>query len=220
MNVRADLNRTTHVLAESFEWQPSPLPGVDRVLLDRVGEEVAVATSIVRYAPGARFDGHKHDLGEEFVVLDGVFSDEHGDYPAGTYIRNPPGTSHVPHSDPGCTIFVKLRQFDDADCSPLTIDLYRTFEGVPEEGRKELFRYGHEVVDCVAVSAGSRFAFPASYHVRELLVLRGVVTWQQEVTRSLGPWSWVRMQPGEPLRVVAQENALLFSKTRPVYRVA
>ncbi len=42
-------------------------------------------------------------------MLEGVFSDESGDYPAGTYIMNPPGSSHAPFSDSGCTLFVKLR---------------------------------------------------------------------------------------------------------------
>lgn len=216
MNVRADLDVTAHLLVEDFTWQPSPLAGVERVLLDRVGDEVAVATSIVRYAPGARFDAHDHAIGEEFIVLEGVFSDEHGDYPTGTYVRNPPGTSHTPHSDPGCVIFVKLRQFDTGDLTPMTIDLF----DVPEDASDELYRYGDEVVQHILVPAGTRYAFNAAFHVRELLVLSGRVTWQQEVTRTLNPWSWVRMQPGEPLRVVALEDSLLFSKTRPVYRPA
>ena len=75
--------------------------GVDRRPLDRIGEEVARATSIVRYAPGSRFSAHTHGGGEEFIVLDGVFQDEHGDYPPGTYVRNPPGTRHTPGSEPG-----------------------------------------------------------------------------------------------------------------------
>ena len=102
------------VHAGRLDWTPSPIPGVDRRMLDRVGEEVARATSIVRYAPGSRFSPHTHGGGEEFLVLDGVFQDEHGDFPAGSYIRNPPTTSHTPGSEPGCTIFVKLWQFDPA----------------------------------------------------------------------------------------------------------
>ena len=91
-------------------------------MLDRVGDEVARATSIVRYEPGSQFSAHTHDLGEEFFVLDGIFSDEHGDYPAGTYVRNPPGSSHTPYTVEGCTIFVKLRQFDLEDQTPVHID--------------------------------------------------------------------------------------------------
>ena len=56
-----------------------------------------------------------HTGGEEFVVLEGVFQDEYGDFPAGTYVRNPPTTSHTPGSEAGCTIFVKLWQFDSND---------------------------------------------------------------------------------------------------------
>ena len=96
MEINSDLDQTAHLSAQDFNWVPSPLPGVERVMLDRVGGEVAVATTVVRYAPGSYFDPHGHALGEEFIVLDGVFSDEHGDFPAGSYVRNPPGTSQAP----------------------------------------------------------------------------------------------------------------------------
>jgi ChrR-like protein with cupin domain len=55
-------------------------------------------------------------------VLEGVFQDEHGDYPTGTYVRNPPTSSHTPASEAGCTIFVKLWQFDPHDRTPVPID--------------------------------------------------------------------------------------------------
>ena len=215
MDIRADLNKTAHVSAREFEWVDSPLPGVERVMLDRVGEEVAVATSIVRYAPGARFDPHGHALGEEFVVLEGVFSDEHGDFPVGSYVRNPPGTSHTPHSDPGCVIFVKLRQFDEADLTPVSAAIPMSLDG---DVAQELYRYGDEQASYVHVPAGERFAFSASYYVRELLLISGELDWQQDVTHRLGPWSWIRMSPGDPLRVNAVSDCVLFSKTRPIYR--
>jgi anti-sigma factor ChrR (cupin superfamily) len=103
-------------------WMPSPEPGVHRHRLDRIGDEVARATSIVRYEPGSRFARHVHGGGEEFLVLDGTFSDERGDYPAGSYVRNPPGTAHAPFSREGCTLFVKLWQFAEGDNEPVRID--------------------------------------------------------------------------------------------------
>ena len=97
--------------------------GVDRRMLDRIGGETTRATTIVRYAPQSSFSQHVHDGGEEFIVLEGVFQDEHGDYPAGSYIRNPPTSSHTPSSEPGCVIFVKLWQFDLADRTPFKINM-------------------------------------------------------------------------------------------------
>ena len=91
-------------------------------MLERDGEELVRATSIVHYAPGSAFSERSHGLGEEFLVLDGVFSDEHGDYPAGTYVRNPPGSSHRPHSRGACTLFVNLRQMDREDQRFVRID--------------------------------------------------------------------------------------------------
>lgn len=111
MNINADFTCRVAVHAGQLPWSPSPSPGVERRMLDRIGNEVARATSIVRYAPGSEFPLHVHGGGEEFLVLDGIFSDESGDMPAGTYVRNPPGTAHAPRSGPGCVIFVKLWQF-------------------------------------------------------------------------------------------------------------
>jgi anti-sigma factor ChrR (cupin superfamily) len=118
----ADFNQRAVVAApHPGSWVPSPLPGVHRHLLDRVGGEVARATSIVRYDPGSRFDRHVHGGGEEFLVLEGTFSDEQGDYPAGAYVRNPPGSSHAPYSREGCTLFVKLWQFGPGDSRSVRI---------------------------------------------------------------------------------------------------
>jgi anti-sigma factor ChrR (cupin superfamily) len=115
MKINANFDQRVIVHSEDLDWVASPMAGVDRRALDRVGNEVARATTIVRYAPGSHFSAHTHTGGEEFVVLDGVFQDEHGDFPVGSYIRNPPESSHTPSSEPGCIIFVKLWQFDLKD---------------------------------------------------------------------------------------------------------
>lgn len=118
MEINADFAKRAAIRPGRAEWVASPLPGVERLMLDRLGGEVARATSLVRYAPGSRFERHEHALGEEFLVLDGVFSDAAGDFGPGSYVRNPPGTAHAPSSRDGCTIFVKLRQFQDGDAHP------------------------------------------------------------------------------------------------------
>ena len=115
MELNADFSKRVAVHAARLGWTASPMPGVERRMLDRIGDEVARATSIVRYAPNSHFSPHVHDEGEEFLVLEGVFQDEHGDFPAGSYIRNPPQSRHTPGSKTGCVLFVKLRQFDPAD---------------------------------------------------------------------------------------------------------
>jgi quercetin dioxygenase-like cupin family protein len=132
MKLNADFTRRAVVHAARLDWTPSPIAGVDRRMLDRIGDEVARATSIVRYAPGSRFSAHTHGGGEEFVVLDGVFQDEHGDYPTGSYVRNPPTSRHTPGSAPGCTLFVKLWQFDLEDRTQVRIDTVRaTWNSAP-----------------------------------------------------------------------------------------
>lgn len=102
-------------LPREQQWVPSPSGGVNRIQLERASDESGHATSIVSYAAGSSFKEHVHPLGEEIFVLEGTFSDENGDYPAGTYLRNPPGSRHAPFSEAGCKIFVKLDQFHPDD---------------------------------------------------------------------------------------------------------
>ena len=107
MKINADLRERALVKSAEIDWVSSPSTGVERKMLERDGDEVARATSIVRYAAGSAFDAHSHDMGEEFLVLKGTFSDEHGDYPAGTWLRQPDGSRHSPYSEIGCVLYVK-----------------------------------------------------------------------------------------------------------------
>lgn len=121
--INADFDQRVVIRPTDYQWVDSPMPGVERMMLDRVGDEVARATSIVRYAPNSAFSPHIHNGGEEFLVLEGVFADEHQRYPKGSYVRNPIGTSHTPKiGKEGATIFVKLQQFDKNDSAQTVID--------------------------------------------------------------------------------------------------
>ncbi len=121
MKLNEDLSQRVAVRSAQLPWQPSPATGVQRRLLARDGTEDARATSIVRYEAGAVFPSHAHPSGEEIFVLEGEFADEHGVYPAGTYIKNPDGSSHAPRSTTGCTLFVKLRQLEAGDSERIVV---------------------------------------------------------------------------------------------------
>jgi len=110
-----DFSKVACVLNEEQEWVRSPADGVSRIPLEREAAESGHTTSFVKFEPGSYFPEHVHSKGEEIYVLEGVFSDENGDYPAGTYIRNPPGSRHKPFTKEGCVIFVKLEQFQKDD---------------------------------------------------------------------------------------------------------
>ncbi|WP_144394636.1 cupin domain-containing protein [Pleionea sediminis] len=121
--INADFEQHVVIHPNDYQWVQSPMPGVERMMLDRIGDEVARATSIVRYAPHSAFSSHTHNGGEEFLVLEGVFSDEHQNYSKGSYVRNPIGTSHTPNiGKEGATILVKLHQFDHDDTEQKMID--------------------------------------------------------------------------------------------------
>jgi anti-sigma factor ChrR (cupin superfamily) len=110
--INGDLDVRVAVDTAAMEWTPSPSGTVWRKRVHLVGPaESGQVTSVVRYEPRSTFHAHDHPDGEEILVLDGVFSDERGDWPAGTYLLNPEGFRHAPFSRDGCTLFVKLRQF-------------------------------------------------------------------------------------------------------------
>lgn len=202
MDLNADFTQRAAVHAARAPWTPSPMPGVDRRMLDRVGDEVARATSIVRYAPRSTFPSHVHGGGEEILVLDGVFSDEHGDYPAGAYLRNPPTSQHAPRSAPGCVIFVKLWQFDPADRTALRLDTATLPFAPADRPGVEIQRLFQDAREAVAIErwapgAPVTIATPGGL---ELLVLDGSFLDGDEV---FAPQSWLRLPPGAALTAVA-----------------
>lgn len=204
MELNADFARRVSVHAGSMAWTPSPISGVDRRMLDRIGGEVARATSIVRYAANSRFSAHTHGGGEEFLVLDGVFQDEHGDFPPGSYIRNPPGTSHTPGSAPGCVIFVKLWQFDAADRAEVRLDTSEmpsaVAEGRPGIEVKRLFRDSHEDVRLERWPANAHVTLPGVAGGLEILVLDGCF---MESGETFIAQSWLRLPEGAGLTALA-----------------
>jgi anti-sigma factor ChrR (cupin superfamily) len=203
MELNADFSQRAVVHAAQLPWVPSPMAGVERRMLDRIGEEVARATSIVRYAPQSHFSAHTHGGGEEFLVLDGVFQDEHGEFPAGSYIRNPPTSHHTPGSVPGCVLFVKLWQFDPADRTP--IRLYaNAMPYQPAAGRagveiKPLFRDSREEVRLERWAAGAAIALDLPGG-GEFLVLDGGF---DEDSDHFAPQSWLRLPPKSVLQATA-----------------
>lgn len=196
MELNADFNNRAAVHAAKIEWKASPMPGVERRMLDRIGDEVARATSIVRYAPNSTFSPHVHTGGEEFLVLDGVFQDEHGDFPAGSYIRNPPQSKHTPGSAPGCTIFVKLWQFAPDDRTHVRIDTnkmaYITDSARAGVEVMPLFRDDHEDVRLERWAPGCQLELDAPKGL-ELLVLEGSFVERGE---TFEPQSWLRLPKG------------------------
>ena len=166
-------------------------------MLDRVGDEVARATSIVRYDPGSKFSPHVHAGGEEFLVLNGIFQDEHGDFPVGTYVRNPINTSHTPASEPGCEIFVKLWQFDSSETDILRVDtntlnLLKTADN-NQVASATLFENFAEkvVVENWAPQAEVKLQHDGGV---EILVIEGSFKIDDEL---FSRHSWLRLPPGE-----------------------
>lgn len=203
MLINADFDRAALVTPDDYQWAPSPQAGVERVMLDRIGGEVARATSLVRYAADSRFPAHEHELGEEILVLAGVFSDESQDFPTGWYVRNPPGSSHRPSSLPGALIFVKLRQMRADERLPVRVDSNDPRNWSRSEGRAvcPLYDGPGEVVSLQRVDAGHSVLTGAPSGA-EVLITEGELTWAD---RRYARGTWIRLPPGHPANLVAGE---------------
>lgn len=178
-DVHADLTQRLVVDTAQMTWETSPSGTVWRKPLYRRGGELGPVTSLVRYAPGGAFRVHSHPEGEEILVLDGVFSDEHGDYPAGTFLMNPHGSRHSPRSGPGCTLFVRLRQYPGED-RPRLVEDTRDLKGwrpglVPGLSVRPLYAQGGypEQVALVRWEPGTYFQRHTHWGGEEILVLEG-----------------------------------------------
>lgn len=213
MRINADFSERAIIRPGDVDWVASPMAGVERQMLDRIGEEKARATSFVRYAPSSFFSEHEHGGGEEFFVMEGVFSDEHGDYPAGTYVRNPIGSRHTPKSENGCTIFVKLHQFAADDKIQKVVDT-STAQFLP--GQVEgltvlpLHDHGSEQVALVRWQPGTQFNRHRHWGGEEIVVLEGVF---QDENGAYPKGSWLRSPHLSQHTPYSDEGCLIYVKT-------
>ncbi len=214
MKLRADFSKREVVRPEDYRWADSPVPGVERMMLDRIGDEVARATSLVRYAPNSEFPAHSHGGGEEILVLDGEFADDHGRYPAGTYLRNPVGTQHAPLvGAAGATIFVKLHQFDPADQRHFALDTTgaRWQPGLVDGLEVlSLHAYGREQVALVRWAPDTQFQAHTHRGGEEVFVVDGCF---RDEHGAYPAGTWLRNPDGSRhAPFTEQEGALIYVK--------
>lgn len=188
-NFNLDFTQVVVIETAKQPWQDSPAAGVRRIPLEREAAESGHVSSIVEYAPGSSFKTHQHPLGEEIFVLEGVFSDENGDYPAGSYLRNPPGSSHAPFSKDGCKIFVKLNQFDQHDLEQVVINTETTQWQTGQGSLKvmPLHQFEGRNTALVLLSKGECFLPDQHRGGQEVLVLSGELK-DQHACYPKGTW--------------------------------
>lgn len=213
MQIHADLSKTAIVDSTALDWIASPMAGVERRMLERDGEEVARATSLVRYAPGSSFSAHSHDLGEEFLVLDGVFSDESGDFGTGMYVRNPPGSSHIPSSAPGAVILVKLRQMDPSDDTFVRIDTNDASSWQDSRSNEKtlpLYTDSREEVVMLEWAPGASFTVATHVGGAEYYVVSGSF---EDENGTHGQGTWLRLPAGSSQTISSADGARVYRKT-------
>lgn len=206
MELNSDFSRRAQVRDADNPWRASPSPGVERKMLDRIGDEVARATTIVRFAEGSAFAPHTHGGGEEFIVLDGVFQDEHADYPPGSYVRNPPTSAHTPRSEPGCTIFVKLWQMQPGDRTHVVVNM-NTIAPTADDTRPGvsmavLYQDNQEEVRKEVWAPGAQVDLEAAGGAEILLLSGSLIEGEQRFVAR----DWVRLPEGASAHFTAGED--------------
>ena len=224
MLINADFSSRAALAVEDQQWVNSPQSGVERIMLDRVGEEKARATSLVRYAPNSYFPHHLHPGGEEILVLSGTFSADDKHYPAGWYLRNPPSSGHTPYSDEGAVIFVKLRQMPSDEERYVAIDTHDSANWT-RQGKRDvciLFSDDGEQVSLQRLTAGDVLfdedvISGAGAGGAELLVVEGsLVDGDQVYQRD----SWIRLPVVEQSQIKAGlEGVTVYAKTGHLIQV-
>jgi anti-sigma factor ChrR (cupin superfamily) len=212
MDIHSDYSKRVVLDHHDLPWILSPSFGVERRMLDRKGDELAKATSIVRYQAGARFPSHVHEFGEEILVLDGVLSDETGSYPAGSYIMNPPGSSHAPFSEEGCTLFVKLRHLGSEQIEREIVDTYSApwLQGmVPGLTVMPLMRQGMGST-LVRWAPQTYFNPHKHYGGEEIFVVAGVF---EDEHGRYPTGSWIRSPHLSMHKPFSKEGCTIFVKT-------
>ncbi len=212
-NINLDFSKQIIIETDKMEWSPSPLPGVDRRRLEREEAEAGRATSIVRYAPGSSFSSHTHGGGEEYFVIEGTFSDQSGDYGKGYYVRNPPGSSHAPHSDEGCTIFVKLCQMEHEGEPQVNLDTNKAeWEQSDMKGlsQMQLFQNQREHVQLEKLDPETELKITTDETRLEILILEGSIDLEGEI---FDKYTWIRL-PKESEAVMKTKNGCCFWSKR------
>jgi anti-sigma factor ChrR (cupin superfamily) len=168
--IHGDLSLRVVVDTKPMTWKASPSGSVWRKRLHLVGPaESGQVTSLVRYQEHSQFPPHGHPDGEEILVLSGVFSDEHGDWPAGSYLLNPEGFRHAPYSGGGCLLFVKLRQYPGMDRRHVAVNTDTVSWEPAGGGREHKFLYAQPgYQDTTRLER-----WPADSALRELAYPRG-----------------------------------------------
>lgn len=207
-NLNLDFTLRLFINTNEQPWLASPMQGVWRKPLERAGRESGHTTSIVKYEAGSKFSSHNHPFGEEILVLEGVFSDQFGDYPAGTYIRNPPNSHHAPFSKHGCVILVKLNQFDLRDTKEVRIN-YHQSQWLQGQGGLQvmpLHSFEHEHVALVKWPKDEVFKPHKHFGGEEIFVLSGEF---KDEHGSYPAGSWLRSpHMSEHLPFVEQETII------------
>lgn len=207
-----DLDKIVVINTAEQAWQASPCEGVWRKPLAKEAAEHGHTTSIVRFDPGCSFAEHDHPLGEEILVLEGVFSDQYGDYSAGTYLRHPPGSKHIPFSKKGCVLFVKLDQFDPNDGEKVCIDTHKA-DWLPGQGKLEvmpLHEFENESVALVRWPSNSKFQPHMHFGGEEIFVISGTFI---DEYGSYPQGSWMRSPHKSEHFPFVEEETVIWVKT-------
>jgi len=182
MKINSDISKRVVIQQSTLPWIATPWAGVQQRTLEGGGDAAARATAIVKCAPGSSIVSCTHELGEEFVVLDGVVTDEFGSYGKRSYVKasyvtNRTGSAHACESASGCMLFVKRHHLEPDDDQRIVVDTATMpwYQGMVDGlSVMPLSEFGTRHTALVRWAPGTRFNPHRHYGGEEIYVLEGV----------------------------------------------
>lgn len=215
MTVKVNLDSAERAVihAADLPWKATAHHGLEEKLFESGGINGARHSKLLRCKPGLSVPRHRHDAGEEFLVLEGTLTDDLGHYPVGTYVRNPPGSSHAPFTRDGCILFIKMVTFSPGDHARVVID---TGEAEWQAGGRDgtsiipLYRFGAEAAALCRWEPST--GLPSHRHAggEEIFVLSGTL---HDERGSYPRGTWVRDPFGSFHRPYSKQGCVFFLKT-------
>jgi quercetin dioxygenase-like cupin family protein len=208
MKVNSDRNKRALVHTSERGWRKSPQVGVERIPLERIYPESGPVTSLVKYENGSVFSAHTHPMGEEILVLEGTFEDEHGCYPAGSYVRNPPGSRHRPFSTTGCVLLVKLNWFNENDVTQLNLSNVLDTQ-LCQVHERVLHQFESERTSLIFIPRGKKWINDQTHNGNELFTINGEVS---SSALKLIAGDWLRELKSKEYKFEALEDTVIYRK--------
>lgn len=210
--INANFHLPVSVKTNVFDWQGFTKAGIRQRSLERLVGRHSRLTAVAQFAAGQVFKKIAHEHGVEFLVLSGKFSDEHGDYGVGSYVRNPAAAYRMPFTRDGCTVLLKVGRFQLLDQKRVVVntrDSHRKWKATGEPGVSclDLHQFSEQHVSLHKIRAECWITFKCLNLALEIFVIEGDISVSGSHYEA---GTWLRYPPGSRIKVRSKHGCCLY----------